>query len=73
MIAGTSSQNLMNIAAKDIETMPTKSIVMVRTILLLLPGVGYPLNPDTLVTPPHIAHTTVEFLSYNSAKRNPTV
>jgi len=33
IIAGTSSQNLMKIAAKDMETMPTNSIVMVRIIL----------------------------------------
>ncbi len=33
IIAGTSSQNLMNIAAKDMETITTNSIAMVRTIL----------------------------------------
>jgi len=33
IIAGTSLQNLMNIAAKDIEIIPTTSIAMVRIIL----------------------------------------
>jgi len=33
IIAGTSSQNLMNIAAKDMETIPTNSIAMVLIIL----------------------------------------
>jgi len=79
IIAGTSLQNRMNIAAKDIETIPTNSIAMVRTILLQLPRVDYILNPDIIVTPanplnvPHFVRTTVRFLSYNRAKRNPTV
>jgi len=34
MIAGTSSQNRMNIAANDMETIPTINIAMIRTIVL---------------------------------------